>query len=77
MTVFGLVDRLIPEGKTHSLSRYVLPGLNRTMRRAFDANGMRDLADNMSKLPGGREVDPNDLNIEGPAVLIKVAALFS
>lgn len=35
-TVFGQVDRLVPEGRTYSLENLFLAGFSRAIRRAFD-----------------------------------------
>ena len=77
LTVFGLIERIVQNGSTHSLDRYLVPGLNRTMRRLMGKDAIRNLVSSTTELRGGAVIDPEDLNIRGPAVLVKVASLFT
>jgi len=75
VSVFGLVDRLIPQGGSQSLERYLLPGLNRVARRAMSANSMNDLLQNFSQL-GGRSVSSDAVNLSGPAAVVTPLAIY-
>jgi hypothetical protein len=75
MTVFGMIDRLLAEDRTLSLEKYLLPGLNRTMRRAMGETSVPELLGSLSDLPG-YEIAADDLNVQGPAVLIKAIAIY-
>ena len=47
LTVMGTVDRVIGEGQSFSLERHLLPGLNRTARRAMRAEGVSGLLESL------------------------------
>jgi hypothetical protein len=74
LTAFGLVDRFVRPGRKLSLDKYLLPGVGRTMRRAL----MGDVGGN---LPAGfatdEKIKPEDVEVEGPVVVIEIAAIFS
>lgn len=38
-TLFGVVDRIVGEGRTFSLEKYLLPGMNRAARRVMGGRG--------------------------------------
>lgn len=76
VTVFGLAERIIREGSMYSLDKHVVPGLNRTMRRLLGKDAMSKLAEATAGLRGGTTIDPDDLNIRGPAVIVNVAGIF-
>jgi hypothetical protein len=77
LSVFGLAERIIREGSTFSLDRYVVPGLNRTLRRAMGKDAIRELMEETVEMRGGAELRADDLNIRGPATVVKVAAVFN
>lgn len=74
-TVFGVVDRLVPEGASYSLERHVLPGLNRTLRRAFPRDKLLEMLQGFAQMSGG-SVDANALEIQGPAALVTPLAIY-
>ena len=70
LTVFGIVEKVLPEGKAIPLERYVLPGLSRTLRRA--AGNLRELLD---ELPG-EPLQDDDLEFQGPGAVVRGIAIF-
>ncbi len=75
LTVVGTVDRLINEGDSFSLERHFLPGLNRTVRRAFQGEGVSGLLESFSNVLG-RRIDISDLSLTGPAVLLTPMTIY-
>lgn len=74
-TVFGVVDRLVGDGASYSLERYVLPGLNRTIRRAFPREKLLEMLESFADMSGG-PVDARALEVEGPAALVTPLAIY-
>lgn len=70
LTVFGTIEKVLPEGRAAPLDRYVLPGLNRALRRAIG-----DLSELLATMPG-EPITPSDLLVEGPGALIRPIAIF-
>lgn len=77
MTVFGLAERIVREGSSYSLDRYVIPGFNRTLRRAMGKDVIRNLVNGTEALRGGSQIDAEDLDVHGPAVVLNVAGVFT
>lgn len=75
VTVFGLVDRLVTDGASYSLERYVLPGLNRTIRRAFPREKLLEMLQSFADMSGG-PIDARALEVEGPAALVTPLAIY-
>ncbi len=71
LTIFGYMDRVVGEGQSVPLDRYLLPGLNRTLRRAAG-----DLSQMVQDAPGVKSIVPSDLVFDGPGGLIKAAAIY-
>jgi len=69
VSVFGVVDQLVPEGSFLDLSRFLLPGVNRVARRAIDEKSIRDL---LAKL-GQPDAE---LAVDGPVWLVKPIGVF-
>jgi hypothetical protein len=76
LAVFGLAERIIKDGSTFSLERYLMPGVNRTMRRMMGKEAIQRMAASAAQA-GNDPVDADDLNIRGPAVLLNVAGIFT
>lgn len=70
LTLFGVVEKLLPGGASTPLDRYVLPGLNRSLRRAVG-----DLSELLARLPGD-PISAEDLVVAGPGALIRSIAIF-
>jgi hypothetical protein len=66
--VVGLVRRIIPEGSSYSLTRYVLPDLNRHSRRMLKEQYVAEL---MKKVPrdGAQEGPEPETEIDGPLIV--------
>ena len=75
MTVFGTVDRLLAEGSSMSLERYILPGMSRTVRRSMGSNSIEDLVRSFSQLPG-QNVDAAAITVPGPAAVVKPIVIY-
>jgi hypothetical protein len=74
-TVFGIVDRLLSEKSSLSLTRYLLPGMNRTMRRAIRKTSLEELIENFSDI-SDQAIDVSALTVNGPAAVIKPLAIY-
>ena len=68
-TVFGLVDKAVGDNQSLSLDRYLLPGLNRTARRALGGAELGGLLESCGELMG-RDLDESAISIQGPALLV-------
>ena len=75
LAVFGLVDRIIRDGAVYSLEKYVIPGLNRDLRRLIGQQAINEMLDKASE-PLGRQISSDSLNIKGPAIILSVAGIF-
>jgi hypothetical protein len=74
-TVFGIVDRLLSEKSSLSLARYLLPGMNRTMRRAIGKTSLEELISGFSDI-SGQAIDVSTLTVNGPGAVIKPLAIY-
>jgi hypothetical protein len=74
-TIFGIIDRLLSEKSTLSLSRYLLPGMNRSMRRAINKTSLEELIEDFGKLYG-QPIDASALTVTGPGAVIKPLAIY-
>ena len=75
-TIFGIVDRLLSERNALSLTRYLLPGMNRTMRRAIGkGSSLDDLLTAFSSITG-QTFDSSVLSVQGPGAVIKPLAIY-
>ena len=74
-TVFGIVDRLLSERNSLSLTRYLLPGMNRTMRRAIGTTSLEELLEGFGQT-FGQAVDVSALTVNGPGAVIKPLAIY-
>jgi hypothetical protein len=75
MTVFGILDKLLPEGGSLSLQRYLLPKINRAARRALSGANLQELLDSSRELTG-RSLSMSDLEFTGPGALLSVVAIY-
>jgi hypothetical protein len=74
-TVFGIIDRLLSEKSAFSLTRYVLPGMNRTMRRAIRKTSLEELITGFGDV-SGQPIDVSALTVNGPGAVIKPLAIY-
>lgn len=74
LTVFGHIERVIGEGSSMELDKYLLPGLNRPMRRMLKSEGK--LEGMFEGAPAGFAITTEDLSLSGPAVLLRPAAIY-
>lgn len=74
-TVFGTLDKVMGEGGSLSLEQYMLPGLNRTLRRALGGEQLGGLLKSFGEA-SGRELDVKDLEFTGPGALIGAIAIY-
>lgn len=75
MTVFGVVDRVLGDGPSVSLDRYMFPGLNRTMRRAISGKALDRLLDDLRDHLD-QPIDRDDLAARGPGAIVSAAAIY-
>jgi len=71
-TVFGQVDAIVAEGSHYSLEKFFLSGFGRPLRRAIS---VEQLLEGMQS-GFGRPMTLNDLNIDGPLVVVKGIAIY-
>nr|WP_161269624.1 hypothetical protein [Amycolatopsis rubida] len=76
MTVFGLVEKVVRERSMISLEKYLLPGMNRSLRRLLPDPVIADMLEKLSDTLK-EDIDPEDLHVPGPAYVIDVAAIFA
>jgi hypothetical protein len=76
VAVFGLAERIIREGSSYSLEKYLTPGLNRTLRRIIGKEALQNMVSGAAQMHK-QDADLSDLNIQGPAVLLNVAGIFT
>lgn len=69
MTVFGLLDQLVPEGGTYDLVRFLLPGANRATRRMITPESATELMAKMGK-PDQQAI------LHGPAWIVRPIAVY-
>jgi hypothetical protein len=74
-TVFGIIDRLLSETSSLSLTRYLLPGMSRTMRRAIGKTSLDELIAGFGEV-SGQQIDAQALNVSGPGAVIKPLAIY-
>jgi hypothetical protein len=75
LTVFGVVERLIPEGRSFSLSQYVFPDMPRVFRRSIRGKSEQEMLDAFSGVAGSK-LDASTLRVEGPGAIIKPVAIY-
>lgn len=69
VSVFGVVDQLVPEGAEFDLTRFLLPGMNRVARKAITPSSFSDL---LTSLGQGNAT----LTVEGPLWIIRPIGIF-
>lgn len=74
-TVFASVERVIGIDRTYSLEKYLLPGLNRTARRAIGEKDVGEMLGSFSELMG-KDMGLSEITIKGPALLVRAIAIF-
>lgn len=74
-TVFGTLDRVLAENAHLSLEQHMVPGLNRTLRRALGPEKMSELLGIVGNATG-RTFDVTDLHFTGPGALIGALAVY-
>jgi hypothetical protein len=74
-TVVAHVDRIVRPRNEFSLDKYVLPGLPRAVRRLVGRKELASMLDGFDELVG-RKIDPDELTLRGPALLLKPLAIF-
>lgn len=67
LTILATVDRLVDAGGTFSLERHLMPGLNRTVRRAIGSHDLSDMLRSFATDVLGRTIDPDAISVKGPA----------
>jgi hypothetical protein len=74
LTIFGTVERLVPEGKQVPIDQWLFPGVNRVMRKAIAAKGTADLVKQFAPMLG----DSVDLSyqLDGPAIVVRPLAIY-
>lgn len=76
MTVFGVVERLIPAGGNRSLRDFLLPSnLSRVFRRSLPDEHLLGLMNSLSPQTG-RSFGPEDLRFDGPGAVLGVGAIY-
>lgn len=74
VTVFGTVERIVPEGAQISTERWLLPDMDRSMRRLFKKQGLEKMLEGLEAMVS---VDTSQAkSIEGPAVEIRPIAIY-
>lgn len=74
-TLVAHVDRLVKPDSEVNLDRYLMPGLPRAVRRAMGRDGLGEMVSGLDKVLG-REIDPDELTVNGPALMLKPLAVF-
>jgi len=75
-TVLATVDQLVGVDRRYSLERHLLPGVNRSVRRAIQARGgVSSMIASSSGLLG-RNLDPEELQVNGPALVLTTVAIY-
>ena len=76
LTVFGVVHRLVPAGKTFSLRRMMAPGSNPLVQTALAQSGLNEQLMEMMTPLLGRAVDMSNIDVPGPLVVVKPVAIY-
>jgi hypothetical protein len=77
VTLFAVTQRLVPEGQSYSLERFVLPGIPPVLQRAFtQAADLGEMLSQLGPLLGGRHIDVDSINLTGPAIILKPVAFY-
>lgn len=66
LSIFGTVERIVGEGRTFSLERFYLAGLNRALRRSID----------IKQLMKDSPMEISSLEIPGPITVIRAIAIY-
>jgi len=69
VSVFAVIDQIVPEGASFDLTRYLLPGANRAARRAFSPESTRDLLAKFGQADTA-------LTVDGPVWLVRPIGIF-
>lgn len=75
LTILASVDRMIPEGTSKPLDRYVMPNMNRATRRLFGRKDFAEMIEGLGDVLGQR-VDRSALTVEGPAIIATPVAIY-
>lgn len=75
VTVLGTVDRVVPEGTSASLERYVMPNVSRSVRRAMAGDGLAEMLRGFGEA-FGKPMDGSSLSVAGPAVLLTPVGIY-
>jgi hypothetical protein len=57
------------------LDKYLMPGLPRVLRRAIGTKRIKEMVSGLEDVVG-RKVEPDELTLHGPALLLKPLAVF-
>lgn len=74
LTVFGSIESFVGEDGSLPLERWLLPGVDRTMRRAMVSGGIETMLDSLSAQLQFNTTDVQ--RTQGPAVLIRPMAIY-
>lgn len=74
LTIFGSVERLIPQEREIPVEPWLLPGVPRVTRRAIEAKGMDEMLKQFAPLLGERAGD--DYRLPGPALVLRPLAIY-
>lgn len=72
-TVLAQVEQFVTEGADFNLERFLLPSMNRAMRRRFA--GVGHLTE-MASAVLDRKISAEDLKVPGPASILRVIAIY-
>jgi hypothetical protein len=75
LTLLATVDRLVADDEAKSLDRYVMPNVNRTMRRMLGGKDLVEMAEGLGEAIG-RKIDRDSLTISGPAAIVTPVAIY-
>lgn len=74
VSIFGSVERIVAPGAKVSTERWLLPEMDRAIRRAFKGQGLEKMLEEMKPMIG---VDGEDAQyINGPAIEIRPIAIY-
>lgn len=74
-TIVAHVDRIVRPQQELTLDKYLLPGLPRTLRRVIGRDELVGMVKGFEDVIG-REIEPHELSLKGPALLLKPLAIF-
>lgn len=74
-TLLATVDRIIPEGASKSLDRYLMPTMNRATRRMFGGKTLIEMVESLGDVLGN-EIDPDALTVSGPAMIVTPVGIY-